>query len=340
MSRRVLVLVPLVLLPMLPALAAAVPALLQYPAIGRPTLVTVAGRVLTADREAKRTTPLHGNVRRLTAKSLEHVMVEVSFAGQLRRTTSGDEGEYEVSFSAPAERPFPLGMQVARASAQGVSVESRVEVVSDAAPYVVVSDLDDTIALSNVQSTRALMRAALLEDAETQPAVAGMAELYRCLRASASPPPGFAVVSGSPTAFASRVERFLARGGFPFAALHLRLFGRKTLSGYKEPVLRRLLSEMPQPFVLIGDSGERDPEVYARIRDEFPGRVAATFIRDVGRSEDPKRFQDAVLFRTPADAAREAAARGLLGRACLQTAFPDAAKEPVLDGAGAPSVKP
>jgi phosphatidate phosphatase APP1 len=39
------------------------------------------------------------------------------------------------------------------------------------------------------------------------------------------------------------------------------------------------------PFVLIGDSGQHDPEVYRQIVDEYPGRVAAVYIRNVSRDE-------------------------------------------------------
>jgi phosphatidate phosphatase APP1 len=88
------------------------------------------------------------------------------------------------------------------------------------------------------------------------------------------------------------------------------------MKGYKEPVLRALLSTFPQRVVLVGDSGERDPEIYALMRREFPDRVAAIFIRDVGRSSDASRFEGMVLFATAADAARVAADRGLLPREC------------------------
>ena len=41
------------------------------------------------------------------------------------------------------------------------------------------------------------------------------------------------------------------------------------------------------PFVLIGDSGQRDPEIYAQVVREHPGRVLAIYIRNV--SHDPAR---------------------------------------------------
>ena len=37
------------------------------------------------------------------------------------------------------------------------------------------------------------------------------------------------------------------------------------------------------PFVLVGDSGQHDPEVYADVVREHPGRVRAVYIRNVSR---------------------------------------------------------
>ena len=304
----------------LPALAGATGSVVVFPAIGRPTLVTVAGRALETDPEAP-APPLQRNVRRLTAKSREGAAVSVDFAGQTRRTTTDGEGRFEVSFPAPAQAPFPLGLQPVRAEAGGARGQGSVEVISDAAPFVIVSDFDDTLAVSNVRTVRGVLSSGLLEDEREQRAVEGMAAFYRCLREGSDPKPGFTVVSGSPLEYAPRLAAFLDRNGFPFAALQLRRLGPRTLRRYKEPVLRALLSRFPQPVLLVGDSGERDPEVYAAIRDEFPGRVRAIFIRDVGRSADPARFDGMVLFRTPADAARAAAARGLLAGACVDRAF-------------------
>jgi phosphatidate phosphatase APP1 len=74
--------------------------------------------------------------------------------------------------------------------------------------------------------------------------------------------------------------------------------------------------------VLVGDSGEKDPEVYEQIREEFPGRVKAIYIRDAGHAEDKERFTDMVLFREAREAAAHAVKSGLADAACVAEAFP------------------
>jgi phosphatidate phosphatase APP1 len=307
-----------------PAAAGAGGSVVLIPSLARPTQVVVTGRVLDAAPEAHPgASALERNARRLAAPDREDAEVEVTFAGQLRRVRSGEGGFFEAAFAAPAHRPFPTGWQPVRAASGPDAATGGVQVVDDGAPFLLVTDFDDTLAVTNVESARATLGAALLQDADTQPVVPGMAGFYRCLLAAGpGPAPGGLVVSGSPVDFAARVEAFLARHGFPPLALALRRLGPRTLSGYKEPVLRGLISRFPQPVVLVGDSGERDPEIYAALRAEFPGRVAAVFIREAGGPHGPGRFEGMTLFGAAADAAREAAARGLADPACVAREFP------------------
>ena len=210
--------------------------------------------------------------------------------------------------------------------------------MSPQAPFLLVSDFDDTMAVTGVTSPTRLLATTFLEDGDTQPAVPGMASLYRCL---AAPRPGgadpvLAIVSGTPVQFAPRMVRFLAKNGFPPAALYLRDLGPGTLSGYKQPALERLAARFPQPMVLVGDSGEKDPEIYAAFAAAHPGRVLATFIRQANAAPGPPaRFAAARLFADPAQAGREAAARGLAEAACVEGAFPAGAK-----GGAAPAPRP
>jgi phosphatidate phosphatase APP1 len=82
---------------------------------------------------------------------------------------------------------------------------------------------------------------------------------------------------------------FLVRTGFPPGPLLLTDWGptgdRFFRSGqaHKRAALRQLLQEFPKMrWVLIGDSGQHDAQVYAEIAREFPSRVHAVYVRDVG----------------------------------------------------------
>ena len=75
------------------------------------------------------------------------------------------------------------------------------------------------------------------------------------------------------------------------------------------------------PFILIGDSAEKDADIYLSVARSFPGRVAAIFIRDVRSRKRAQRIRALIesapdvnihLIRNYGEAATHAAAAGLI----------------------------
>ncbi len=290
------------------------PGLLLPPALGRQDRVWVFGRVLEEEAGKGGPRPVR-TARDLLASNREGADVEVRFLGRVGRGRSGHDGEFEVVLEAAPGEPFPPGRHEVVVVSGKAEARSRVQVLAPDAPFLLVSDFDDTVAVTNVTSKRGVLRSAFMQDAETQPVVAGMAGLYRCLTAGGAP---LVFVSGSPVQLAPRVERFLQKHAFPPAALHLRNVGPDTLSGYKEPVLERLAARFPGlPLLLVGDTGERDPEIYAAFARDHPGRVLAAYLRRAVPGPVPaERLGGGRLFDDPAEVARDVAERGLAGCEC------------------------
>lgn len=300
--------------------ARAGPGIILAPAVGSRTQLIVTGRAL-AETPGSDHSKLGRNLRRLSASPWEGAFLELRAFQQLIKIHSGSDGEFSVTFIAPLDRPFPAGMSEVEARLGEVVERAPVEIISEKAPFFVISDFDDTVAVTDVLSKRKLVATTFLEDADTQPVVERMPLFYGCLRADKKAPPGFALVSGSPTQLTSRVRGFLARHAFPFMGLLLRNIGPSTLSFYKQPRIRELLRTLPHQVILVGDSGEKDPEVYAQIRKELPERVLEIYIRKVpGADETKSRFEGMQLFSDPLEAARHAASRGFLEEACLKAA--------------------
>jgi phosphatidate phosphatase APP1 len=283
--------------------------LILPPALGRPDVVWISGRVV---RESTDAGPRWVRaLRRLAAPNWTGAPVEVRFLGRIARTVSGHDGEFEVEIPAGAAGPFPPGWHTAEVDAPGAHAAGAVQVVADEAPFLVISDFDDTLAVSHVSSTYRLLATTFFDDADTHPPVDGMPVLYRTFVAGKPVPPAFAVVTGWPFQFSPRLVRFLEKHAFPRMALFLRNLGPSTLHGYKEPVLRRLAARFPHPLVLVGDSGEHDPEIYAALAREHPGRVKRIYIREADLVGPAARFAGMCLFADPAEAVRDAARHGL-----------------------------
>lgn len=291
------------------------PAVLLQPTLGTPSRVTLSGRVLKS-APSKGTSVVERNLRLLASNNWEGASVEVAFGGKRTTVTSGHDGDFEATLEAAAGAPFEVGLSSASAHVRGATASALVDVVAPAAPFVVISDFDDTLAVTDVVHPRGLLTASLGQDEQTQPVVPGMAGFYRCLRVGHAARPAFMLVSGSPLQYLERVRAFLKRHGFPPFGIALRDLGPATLRDYKQPVIRALLRALPNPVVLVGDSGEHDPEVYQQLRDEFPGRVAAIYIRNAGHTDAPKRFEGMLLFDEPAQALADAVSRGLAKADC------------------------
>ena len=162
----------------------------------------------------------------------------------------------------------------------------------------VISDIDDTIKVTEVTD-----REKLVENTFFLPfrSVDGMAELYsRWAGAGAK----FHFVSASPWQLYEPLADFTRGAGFPPATFHLRRIRLKdssVLSLLADPleaklqVIEPLMADFPQRrFILVGDSGERDPEVYGAVAAKHPDQVLRIYIRDVtGHAADSPRYQTA-----------------------------------------------
>lgn len=160
----------------------------------------------------------------------------------------------------------------------------------------IISDVDDTIKHSNVPNRRDLFRNTFTR---LFVPVTGMPELYRdCAAAGAV----FHFVSGSPWQLYEPLREFCRTEGYPAGSFHLKRFRFREAArklrmspqkAHKQTAIEPILKAFPQrKFVLIGDSGEQDPEIYASLLREFPSQIAGIFIRAIrGETRDTERIQ-------------------------------------------------
>lgn len=160
----------------------------------------------------------------------------------------------------------------------------RVRVPGPDARFGIVSDVDDTILETGVQRVGMMLRQTFTGSALTRTPFPGAAELYQDLAAApdGQSNPVF-YVSSSPWNLYGFLVGFLRHRDFPLGPVLLRdLIGNRQGRARKHERIIEILELHPHlPFVLIGDSGEKDPEIYADIVRTHPGRVLAVYIREV-----------------------------------------------------------
>lgn len=199
------------------------------------------------------------------------------------------------------------------------------------ANFGVITDIDDTIIHTGVTSPLKweVLYNTIFKSPARRKAFEEVAAFFRTLRNGTEPGsfnPIF-YVSNSPRNFYGLVKKYLHIHKLPKGPLLLRDIGipykiHTRKHSHKADSILRILETYPKlPFVLIGDSGEKDPYLYYEISTQLPGRILAIFIRDVkhiGRRRKLKPLMEHAhtptiqLFESYAQLAELAAQKGLL----------------------------
>lgn len=173
---------------------------------------------------------------------------------------------------------------------QKPSVDVPVLAPGDDHPFGVISDIDDTVIETGATNFVKNWRRVLVEQPGDRLAVPGASTLYRTIAVDhAAPKRPFFYVSSSPWNLYGFLTEFMELNHIPHGPMFLKDYGidrTKFIStghaAHKLEAIEGVLAFYPDfRFVLIGDNGQADVAIYAQAVADFPGRVAAVFIRDV-----------------------------------------------------------
>jgi phosphatidate phosphatase APP1 len=213
----------------------------------------------------------------------KHDEIVADDEGFLRRWLAADDAP----FTPPGWHTVSLDL-VDPPNAVPVSTTTRILTPAPTATFGVVSDMDDTVLQSEVTSFLRAARMVLLENALTRLPFPGVAAFYRALARGATGAEANPIfyVSSSPWNLYDVIDGFLEAQRIPTGPLLLRDWDLGRLSErharHKGVVIREIFDTYPElPFLLVGDSGQEDPEIYAELVRERPGRVKAVYIRNV-----------------------------------------------------------
>jgi phosphatidate phosphatase APP1 len=173
---------------------------------------------------------------------------------------------------------------------------------STKAQFGVASDIDDTILHTGVVSTLKwkVIYNSVFKHAKNRIPLEGAAEFYHKLHRGASGENANPIfyVSHSPWNLYRYLELFLRQHNFPKGPILLRNLSNllrrqpQNQKPQKEREIINLLKTYPNlPFILIGDSGEHDPDIYIKIAEEFPKRILAIYLRSVKHKAKMQRVK-------------------------------------------------
>ena len=230
--------------------------------------------------------------RRFESDEVPGVPLRLQYRGGAVELASDHEGYWHAAFDVPGGMSDLLWDNAVVSLADGSLLTPQpVLQVGPRARVGIISDIDDTILHSGITDWKTAAQLTFLHNARTRKPLAGVAALYRALQAAHNP---IFYVSSSPWNLYDLLEDFMELNGIPFGPIHLRDIGTDTGKfiktaghGHKLERAIHLIERFPQlRWVLLGDSGQADAELYAEAARTFKDRIAAIYIRDVDPDTD------------------------------------------------------
>ena len=318
---------------------------LPYRGFGTRERVWFRGRVLD-DRTP--TSGAHDTVwqnvattlRRIETDEIPGATVRVKFYDQVVEVETDEDGFFDV-WIEPGEIDVeqswhPIEVDLLRPhlhSGEPVNATGQILIPPEDAAFGIISDLDDTVVRSGAYNRLQMGRVVLLNNASSRTPFPGVSTFYQALqrgRDERGANPIF-YVSSSPWNLYTLFDDFMAAHDIPAGPILLRDYGfyeDRSFFGshrsHKNEQFGNILQAYPNlPFVLIGDSGQRDPEICREVVQSHPGRIRAIFIRDVTpprRDEEVHRIAEEVeslgvpmaLVQDSSEAAEKARELGLI----------------------------
>jgi phosphatidate phosphatase APP1 len=272
----------------------------------------------------------------LISPTVPQAWVRISFGGQQQIAETDRHGFFCTCFEA--EPPPGDGIwqtfDARLLSPSPGSATGEVMVAPASARRLVISDIDDTVVYTGVTRKLRMLWTLFSKGSHSRIPFPGIGALYRGLHAGpagdeANP---MIYVSRSPWSIYPVLEEFFERNEIPIGPLLLREWGitwrhpyPRLARQHKRAMLEQVLSVYRElPVILIGDSGQHDPELYSEFVHRYPGRIEVVYIRDLAPGGERSQailelasglqttHADLVLARNSLEIARDAARRGWL----------------------------
>ncbi len=285
-----------------------------YRGYGSPDEVFLMGRVFRQGglgarmREGTWRRDLLDAGRRLLRRGVAEAILVARFGGTEQRVTTDRDGYFRVHLHPiqppPAARLWhPMKLELV--SHSGAQAMGELFVPPRTARFVVTSDIDDTVVNTGVANKVMMLWRLFAQGARSRVAFPGVAAFYRALHGGVSGAERnpMLYVSRGPWSLYEVLDEFFHLHGIPVGPI---LFLREWGVSLRHPFPRRALDHKLalirhmvalyhyRPFLLIGDSGQRDPEIYAQVVREHPGRVVAIYIRSISRPPERLRAIEAL----------------------------------------------
>ena len=285
--------------------------IIPYIGFGSAEFIKLKGRVIedTGIKPSHESDRIWDNLlnmyRRFESDEVPNASLIARYQNIEQEVSANEEGFFEASFFF--EQPLTshcswqdVELELLDLRDEKVIATGQALIVLPQAEFGVISDIDDTVVHTGVTSRLKMLYTVLLKNARTRLPLKGVAKFYKALQLGSQEDgcnPLF-YVSSSPWNMYDLFREFFQINDIPSGPIFLRDWGFERHSmlaennrKYKLNSIFTILDSYPDlKFILIGDSGEEDPEIYLQVIQTYPDRILTAYIRCVKR--DQKRREE------------------------------------------------
>lgn len=226
---------------------------------------------------------------------LADIPVRIEASGAAAEVVSDAEGYFHFDIAIDRALPATTAWEQAVVTLPGHDITLSAPILAPGLDHNwgIISDIDDTVIETGATDFLKNWRRVLIERPSDRLAVPGAASLYTLIaRDHRAPARPFFYVSSSPWNLHGFITEFMELNAIPHGPMFLKDYGidaeqqlHSDHDTHKLAAIEAILAFYPGwRFLLIGDNGQRDVTIYAKVVEDFGARVAGVFIRDIDGS--------------------------------------------------------
>lgn len=235
---------------------------------------------------------LFNTILRMRSREMPDIAIRCTFGDHTFEEVTDHEGYFEIFHNISEFPVMPKKIRVAgHVKGEDISFDRTLSTYLYDVPHGIISDIDDTILVSGVRSffkMRLFFNTIFINPFRRKP-IGNAAEAYHKLLDQSEGQSPMIYLSNSPWNIFDYLQSFLLHNVFPVGEVILRDMGTQLLKSrditeynkYIE-IEKLLIAFKDTTFTLIGDTGEKDFDIYKAIYEKHPERVERIIMNNIG----------------------------------------------------------
>jgi phosphatidate phosphatase APP1 len=274
----------------------------NYIGYASPSSIYLKGRILENEGVSKKKTEgaiknLIQNFKRFETDEVPGVQVEISVKNKKWDLITDREGYFTLDAKWDYVHEDAANWLSATVKMKDLSEEADIFYASPSAKFGVITDIDDTVLQTNVNSLFKLrmLYATFFQGSHQRLPMEGIVDLFNKFAEGSNP---IFYISHSPWNIHDVLVDFMEVQKLPKGPILLRDYGINPTGhfhNHKSESIKRILSNHPDlPFVMLGDTAAEDADFYIDLAHEFSGQISAIYIRQTKDNKNARRIKQLV----------------------------------------------